>query len=64
MRSTKRVDLDSLVATFEQWRRDRRFRAIPDDTVGCSDRLARRPLCDRHLPRSRAESLPVQSGAS
>jgi hypothetical protein len=31
MRSTKRVDLDSVVAKFEQWRRDRRSRAIPDD---------------------------------
>jgi hypothetical protein len=31
MRSTKRVDLDSVVAKFEQWRKDRRSRAIPDE---------------------------------
>ena len=31
MRSTKRVDLDDVVAKFAQWRKDRRSRAIPDD---------------------------------
>lgn len=49
MRSTKRDDLDGVVAKFERWRKDRPSRAIPDElwdlAVGLLDEHSATDIC-------------------
>ena len=68
MRSTKRVDLDDVVATFEQWRKDRRSRAIPDGlwdaAIGLLDEHSATDICRAlGLNHSRFNQARAERGA-